>query len=475
MIERAGGPISEVAAAVASGATTARSMVELALDRIERLDPDLGAVVALRADEAIREASSLDAQIASGGKPGTLAGVPVLVKDMEDVAGMRTTHGSLLFAESPAAALDGLIPDRLRAAGAIIVGKTNLPEFATEGFTDNRLFGPTRNPWGRDWSPGGSSGGSAVAVSAGLVPIATATDGGGSIRIPAALCGLVGLKPTAGVIGRWPPHDWMDLSTCGPFATTVTDLRLLLSVESGPVDGDPSALPAGSRLADRSPRGRVFAALRTSDLGPLPGGLAATFQDAVSAFADLLETEIEWLEAGRIFVGTDPDLDWWVLATAEHVASLGRRRVVDGLEHMHPATRAFLSAGLEIGIDEYLAARRRRFDHIRRLDELLAGSGLLLTPTVALEGWTPEGHLPDAIDGGMLPPSAYSTALQNVTGHPAITLPAGRSANGVPFGLQVTAPRYADGLLLDVAERWEAAHPWPTVAPGYLPFLPSLA
>lgn len=449
-------------------------MVELALDRIERLDPELGAVVGLRAGDALREASALDARIAAGGGAGPLAGVPVLVKDMEDVAGMRTTHGSLLFEDAQPAVSDGLIPARLRAADAILVGKTNLPEFATEGFTDNRLFGATRNPWGVAWSPGGSSGGSAAAVAAGLTPIGTATDGGGSIRIPAAFCGLVGLKPTAGVIGRWPPHDWMDLSTSGPFATTVTDLRLLLRIESGPVPGDPSALPAGIRRRVIPPPGRLFAATRTSDLGPLPLGLAATFQEAAQAFAGMLGKDIEWLEPGSIFTGSDPDLDWWVLATAEHVASIGRTRVVDGLDRMHRAAREFMTAGLAIGVDDYLAARRHRLDHVRCLDVLLGRAGLLLTPTVAVEGWAPDGRLPGAeVETGMLPPSAYSTAVQNVTGHPAITLPAGRSSNGIPFGLQVTAPRFAEGLLLDIAGRWEAAYPWPTVAPGYLPFLPS--
>src|SRR5262249_35981839 len=132
---------------------------------------------------------------------------------------------------------------RLRAAGAIIVGKTNLPEFATEGYSANLIFGATRNPWGLEWSPGGSSGGSGAALAAGLAPIATATDGGGSVRIPAALCGLAGMKPTNGLIARQPIPDWIDYSTDGILATTVADLRLLLAVQSGPAPGDPTALP----------------------------------------------------------------------------------------------------------------------------------------------------------------------------------------------------------------------------------------
>ncbi len=449
-------------------------MVAEALDRIERLDPALNAVVALRAEAAYREAATIDAAIARGDPVGSLAGVPVLVKDLEDVAGLRTTQGSLLFADVEPATEDSVIPARLRAAGAVIVGKTNLSEFATEGFTDNRLFGATGNPWSLPHSCGGSSGGSAAAVAAGMVPIATATDGGGSIRIPAAFCGLVGLKPTHGVIGRYPPHDWIDFSTFGPFATSVADLRLLLSVEAGPVAGDPTARPLGWTTGPVPPPTRLVAAQRTSDLGPLPPGVARSFEDAVRALSDVLALPVTWMEPTDCFADGDPDLDWFTLATAEHVAALGRPWVEAGLDRMHPATRAFMEVGLATDIDAYLAARRRRFGYVRRLDDLLGRSGLLLTPTIASEGWYADGRLTLDDEPGMLGPELYSTAVQNVTGHPAITLPAGRSANGVPFGLQVTGPRHADDLLLDVAAAWEAAYPWPEVAPGYEAFTSGL-
>ncbi|MGH2678713.1 MAG: amidase, partial [Actinomycetota bacterium] len=177
----------------------ARELVALALERIERLDPGIGAVVVLRADQATAEATAIDERIAAGDDPGPLAGIPCLIKDIEDLEGMPTTHGSLLFRDAPPAHADGLMASRLRVAGAIPVGKANTPEFAAQGFTANRVFGATRNPWAPEWSPGGSSGGSGAAVIAGMVPIATATDTGGSIRIPGAFCGLAGLKPTNGV------------------------------------------------------------------------------------------------------------------------------------------------------------------------------------------------------------------------------------------------------------------------------------
>lgn len=470
MTDGATSPVTAVAEAVAAGRTSARDMVVEALRRIERDDPGLNAVVGLRAEAALQEAETLDRSIGAGARVGPLAGVPVLVKDLEDVAGMRTTHGSLLFADRPPAVADGLIPARLRAAGAIIVGKTNMPEFATEGYTDNRLFGATRNPWASELSPGGSSGGSAAAVAAGMVPIATATDGGGSIRIPAAFCGLVGIKPSLGVIPRWPAPDWIDFTTHGPFATSVKDLRRLLAVEAGPGVGDPGAPPQPWPLPAVPPPVRLFAAHRTSDLGPLPAGVARAFESAVAALAEVLALGVTWLVPGSVFLDGDPDLDWFVLATAEHVAALGRERVIAGLDLMHPAARAFMEDGLAVTIDAYLAARRRRFDHVRRLDELLGRSDLLLTPTVASEGWYPDGRLTPDAEPGALPPEVYSTAVQNVTGHPAISVPAGRFENGLPFGLQITGPRFSDGQLLDVAEAWERAHPWPAVAPGYSPF-----
>ncbi|MEI7778513.1 MAG: amidase, partial [Actinomycetes bacterium] len=186
--------LSAIAAAVRAGRITAADLVRESLRRIDELDPAINSVVARRDDLAIAEANAMDARIARGEDPGPLSGMPLLVKDLEDVAGMVTTAGSVSLAHSSAAVRDSRTPELLRAAGAIVVGKTNLPEFASEGWTSNLLFGTTGNPWSLGWTPGGSSGGSAAALAAGLAPLATGTDGGGSVRIPAAFCGLLGLK-----------------------------------------------------------------------------------------------------------------------------------------------------------------------------------------------------------------------------------------------------------------------------------------
>ena len=441
----------------------------MALEQVARLDPAINAVVAMRADEALAEARALDQVKRSANNSGSLTGVPIMVKDLEDVAGMRTTQGSALFADAPPAKGDGLVPSRLRAAGGIVVGKTNLPEFACEGYTSNLLFGTTRNPWALDWSPGGSSGGSAAVVAAGMVPIATATDGGGSIRIPAAFCGLVGIKPTNGVIGRWPAPDWIDFSTDGPFATTVADLRLLMSIESGPVAGDPTAPPRLHQAAGERPS-RVFASPRLSGTGALPDAVAAVFEAALESAGKAFRIPIERLEPAALWLDGGPADEWVVLASVEHVHRLGREFVRAGLDRMHPSARSFMEFGLGVSIDDYMAARRRRFDFVRQFDELLGAEAVILSPTVVATGFLADGRLTLNEEPGTLPSGVYNTEVANMTGLPAISLPAGVCPNGVPFGLQVMAPRYRDGLLLDLAEAWENERPWPLVAPGYASF-----
>ena len=274
-------PLHEIAASVRQGQVSAESLVAESLGRIERLDGPINAVVRTRGDGAFADAAAIDARVEAGEDPGPLAGLPLLVKDNEDAAGLPTTYGSLLREHVDPAGRDCEVVSRFRAAGAIVVGKTNLPEFAFEGFTANRLFGETHDPWALDWSPGGSSGGSGAALAAGMAPLATATDGGGSIRIPAAFCGLVGLKPTGGLIGHDPTPSWIDLSTKGPLAVSVADAALLLEVMRGPIAGAPTAVPAWSPRPDAWPA-RIVATPRMVDYGPLPASIDALFEEALA-------------------------------------------------------------------------------------------------------------------------------------------------------------------------------------------------
>jgi Asp-tRNA(Asn)/Glu-tRNA(Gln) amidotransferase A subunit family amidase len=456
-----------LSAAVREGRISVSALVTASIERLETANPVLNVLADQAFDESLEAAAAID----RGDRPtGPLAGIPTLIKDLEDWRGHPTRKGSLALRDAAPATSNSVVPQRLLDAGALVVGKSTLPEFAIEGYTANLLTGATRNPWNPEYSPGGSSGGSAAAVAAGLVGVATATDGGGSIRIPASLSGLIGIKPTNGLIGRWPAHDWIDYSTDGPFATSSDDLRLLLDVMVGPVAGDPTA-PTRAFLANMSRLDgrplRIIAAERTSPLGPLPDEVARAFREAVSAFADVMRSTILWREPEGFFVDGDPDLDWFTVTTAEHVASLGRAWVEEHMDQFHVSTREFLSTGLDVTAEEYLSARRRRFQYVRAIDELLGDDGLLLTPSVASDGWLADGRLAEDSDVHGLPPEVYSTALQNVTGHPAISIPFGMMDTGLPFGLQVTAAHYDDYRLLDIADVVQAAYPWARTAPGY--------
>ncbi len=477
--------LRELGELVSAGRASAVELAEHAYERVGRLNGPLNAVVALRdVREALAEAAALDERAGLGQRVGPLAGVPFLVKDGQDLTGMTTTHGSLLRAEAAPARRDSLTVVRLRAAGAIPIGKTNVPEFCFEGFTDNRLYGATLNPWAPEWSPGGSSGGSAAAMAAGMAPLATATDGGGSIRIPAAFTGLYGLKPTNGIIARDEAPSWLDYTTDGPLALTMADLRLLLALESGPAAGDPTAVPATLSASLLQRRGVSFdggrglrpavvlAAPRFTVWGPLPDPVADLFDAALTSIEKDLGLRVEPIAPSQIFRDGNIDEDWFLVAACEQANQLGRATIEAEAERFHPAFLAAMRRGLEVTVDEYLAARRRRFAYVRALDELLNKDRVLVTPTMPTVGFLADGREAGADLPGTAS-SSYNTQAQNVTGHPALSVPAGVCPNGVPFGLQVTGPRFADALVLAVGDLWEEAHPGRGVAPGYESFWPS--
>jgi Asp-tRNA(Asn)/Glu-tRNA(Gln) amidotransferase A subunit family amidase len=460
-----GGRLEALASAVRERRVSAEELVLESLRRIERAQ-DVNAVVALQPEEALADAHALDARLAKGEAAGPLGGLPLLVKDIEDARGLPTTFGSLLFADGPAAQRDGVQSDRLRRAGAILLGKTNTPEFALFGHTANRLFGATRNPWNQAYSPGGSSGGSGAALAAGLVPLATATDVGGSIRIPAAACGLVGLKPSAGRVGRDPILGTPDMNHMGPLTATVDDARLLLSVLAGPAPGDPFSLPAAPVGPNRPPE-RLFAAARFAAAEPLPPEIDSLFRDGADAVASALGLFADPLEPEQVLPsGFDPE-DWSRIIGVEQAYALGRERIEREAVRLDPAAREFLEFGFSVSTGDYAAARSRRYRYTHELDNLLGEDGVLLTPTLTVDGWTPEGR---TADGEALPWWVFNTEVANFTGHPAISVPAGRTANGVPFGLQIIGPRFGDEVVLGVAAALEASRPWPPVAGGYEAF-----
>lgn len=459
--------LASLARAVRERRASATELITASLDRIERLNPTLNAITAVWADEAVAEARAIDDR----GAEGPLAGLPLLVKDNTDVGGRVTNFGSRTMLDRPPADRSEITVERLVGAGAIVLGRTNTPEFAFQGWTDNDVFGPTRNPWGLSWSPGGSSGGSGASLAAGIAPIATATDGGGSIRTPAAFCGLVGLKPTAGLVGRRPIPSWLELSTHGPLATSVEDARLLLDVIRGPTWGDPSAAPSW-RYGGGSPS-RVVAVTRSRDLGPLPPEVDASFRAALEAIDRDLGLPVEEIAPNELYptVGVEGGGsrdDWYVTVTVEELHWLGPEWVRAHLHDFSAAFRREMEAAFGFTLADYMAARHRRFAYTLDLDRLLGDDTVLVCPTHGYEGWLADGMLPD--EDRPAGPEGYNTGEFNLSGHPALSIPAGTTSIGLPFGLQIVGPRWRDDLVLELGAAWERARPWPAVAPGYEPF-----
>ena len=459
--------LAQLAQAVRERRVSAVDLVHESIARIERLNPALNAVTAVWPEEALAEARALDER----GAEGPLAGLPLLVKDNTDVAGRVTNFGSRTMLDRPPAERSEITVERMVAAGAIVLGRTNIPEFAFQGWTDNDVFGPTRNPWGLDWSPGGSSGGSGAALAAGLVPLATGTDGGGSIRTPAAFCGLAGLKPTAGLIGRRPIPSWLEVSTQGPLAAGVEDAKLLFHVMRGPARGDPSAAPPW-QYGGGMPK-RVLATGRSRDFGPLPPEVDQPFRAALAAIERDLGLTVEEVPTSSLFPtagvtdGESRD-DWYVTVTVEELHFLGREWVVAHLSRFSAIFRSEMENALGFTLADYLAARRRRFAYTADLDGLLDDDTVLVLPTHGYEGWLADGTLPGT--GRPAGAEGYNTGEFNLSGHPALSVPAGTGATGLPFGLEIVGPRYRDDLVLEFGAAWEGVRPWPTTAPGYEPF-----
>lgn len=455
--------LRQLVADVARGAVTATDLVQRSLERIARHDGALGAVVLTCPDRALERAAAFDRAGPEAGLP--LAGLPLLVKDSQDVEGLPTSQGSWLYAGNPVASTTATSPARLEAAGAIVVGKTNVPELCAEGFTDNPRFGSTANPWDTSWNAGGSSGGSSAALAAGMCALVTASDGGGSARIPAAWCGLLGLKPTLGLFGRDPVPAWMDVSTDSVLAQTADDLRLVLRILSGPVDGDlTTAVPAPVLRALPT---RLVAMPRFVDRGSLPGTVETAFWRAVDGLAESLGAQVEAVDP--LIRSGDPDRDWFTLTSTEQAWVLGADVLHGRADEMDPLVHGYLLRGLATSTEVYLGARRRRYAYAAELDAALTPGTVLVTPTLGTEGITRAGSVPGRAARGTHV-KLFNTMVQNLTGHPAISLPAGRLDDGLPFGLQVTARRWEDDVLLDVASAWERWSPWPMTAPGYQPF-----
>jgi len=442
----------ELAAMVRSGTVGPIEVVDAHLDRIEAWEPLLRAFTVVRWRRARAEAETLTADPELSRMP--LAGVPVAIKDAVDVAGEPTRSGSLASPAAPAAA-DHELVRRLRAAGCVVIGKTAVPELSVWPFTESRVSGATRNPWDPARTPGGSSGGSAVAVAAGMTPIALGSDGGGSIRIPAACCGLVGVKPGRGVVSTEPARTepWCGLSEPGPLTTTVADAALMLDVLAGTDRHRHAALPERPlrvAVATRAPVRGVRVATGPVAAVHSTARLLAAGGHEVRRAEPPFSLKLEWSFMQR-----------WLAGIAEEAG----RYQLDALE---PRTRRQVKLGrrlVRLGLPRPADAeswRRRATAWFRAggYDVLL--SPALARPPVAVGRWEGRGFTRTFLGSTAFVPF---TAAWNLAGFPSMALPADPLADGLPVGALLTAPAGGDALLLGLAAQLEHQRPWPRHAP----------
>jgi Asp-tRNA(Asn)/Glu-tRNA(Gln) amidotransferase A subunit family amidase len=441
-----------MAADVRDGATTAEELVTVALERIDAWDEQVNAFTVVLRDEALARAREVDVQLTRDPAAyGPLAGVPVSVKDHIWMAGQPATNGS--------PALRDFVPDgdavpvaRLREAGAVIVGKTNNPEFCYRGYTDNLVHGLTRNPWSLDRTPGGSSGGAGASVAYAATPIALGTDGGGSIRIPAAFCGVPGHKPSFGLVPKLPGfRGWPSLSVDGPLAASVRDLVLAIRVMAGAHPADPLSWPVS--LEEKLDTSGLRVAV-SEDLGwaAVDPEVRSAFRSAVDRLADDGAQVVEALPGGG-----SPTQLWNDIALPEGFASEGPLLDHDGID---PATREIVEAGRAATAADYLDAQERRVAFTETWESFFEEYDVLVTPSMPVPAFSTEVTGPAAIDGTPVDPffdDWCALALPaNLTGQPASAVPTGLAADGLPVGLQVMGPRWSDLRTLAVAARIEA-------------------
>lgn len=450
--------LTETARALAAGEVTSRTLVERTLERIDATQSTLNAFRVVRAEAALAEAEAADKELAAGVRR-PLLGVPVAVKDDMDVAGEPTAFGCR--GEFPAVALDGEAVRRLRAAGAVIVGKTNTCEFGQWPFTEGPAFGSTRNPWSAEHTPGGSSGGSAAAVAAGLVPAALGSDGAGSVRIPASWTHLVGIKPQLGRISTWPRGEsFQGITVNGTLARTVADAALLLDAASGNHDLDPHRPPSvdASGAVGRDP-GRLRIALA---LKPPFTALPARLQPEVRAKVVQLAEELAAL--GHIVEEADPPygqigLTFIPRATVGLAERVGEAPFPALLDRR---TRDAARLGRLLGGAPLRAARRAEAVLHRRIGGFFTSYDVVLAPTTA----APPPRIGSmlnlnglATDRAMIAACPYAWPW-NVLGWPGVNVPAGFVGQGLPVGAQLLGPANSEPLLLSLAAQLEAELRW---------------
>jgi amidase len=451
-------PATEIASQIARRQISATQYVEACLERVTALNHKLNAIVTLN-PRALEDAARLDARLQAGENPGPLCGLTVGIKDVTPVASLRTTFGSPIYADHVPGE-DALVVKRLREAGAVILGKTNCPEFAAGANTFNDVFGRTRNPWDTTKSAGGSTGGGAAALATGMIALAEGTDLGGSLRIPAAFCGIAGLRPSVGLVPI-DPTDWVwdTLQVSGPMARTAEDVALMLQAIAGPSDCSPLAQPIDGRDFVRAARG-ARKNLRIAYCADIAGiGIDPDVEAVCREAAFALETK------GVVVEEIDLDLS---PARAAFISLRGLWFVTHMLPRMNQRDRFGTNvannvrSGLDVTSTEIAAAEHYRGQLWHRFRKFFAEYDHLLTPCVAVPPFPVEQNYPDTIAGK--PMKTYidwiaPTFVLSLTGLPVACVPAGLDSNGMPVGLQIAGKQFGEEAVLALASQIQKRRP----------------
>lgn len=460
-------PTTELVRLVRERELSPVELVENSLERIEEVNPILNCFCFVYPDEAIELARAAERAVSAGSELGPLHGIPIAIKDITPTKGKRTTMGSYAF-EHYVPEASALLVDKLLGAGAIMVGKTTTPEFAYSSFTRSPLWGITRNPWNPDRTPGGSSGGSGAAVASGCVPLAEGTDMGGSVRIPASFCGLVGLKPS---FGRIPldflPTQFDTIHHFGPLARTIADARLFLSVTQGPDDRDIMSLAPPLDLSgelDSSVEGMKLAL--DVDLGcyAVDPEVEAAVRSAAAALADA------GAEVTEVDLGWKGDLaDAWLAHWGVYLAAIFGDVLEEFRDRMDPSVVSLMDAGLAMSAVDFKRLEFIRTEGWKKLAPILGRYDVLLCPTMAHPAPPADAdenaYYERSVDG--LYHGLDMTAQFNyVSQCPALSVPAGWTEGGLPVGLQIVARRYQDDLALRLGGALERVRPWAQCRPG---------
>jgi amidase len=457
-------PATELQRLYRSRKTSPLEVMQAVLARVDAVNPRLNAIVTLARESALKEAKAATAALKKkGGKLGPLHGVPVTIKDLTHTKGIRTTWGSKVF-ERYVPTEDSLIVERLKSAGAIILGKTNTPEFGAGGNTFNAVFGPTRNPWNPALTCGGSSGGAGVALATGMGPIAQGADTGGSLRTPAAFCGVVGFRTSPGLVPYYPKLlGWDSIGVTGPMARTVADTALMLSVVAGPDDRSPISYDVDTSAfprAVKSPSIKGWRVAWTPDLNgliPVDGEVARVAEAATRVFRSLgakVESACcDFSEVNDIVLGTRG-----LAMVANHADKLPQWK-----EEMQKGLVWNIEQGLKLSPEEIGRAEALRTTLWHRVRAFMETRELLILPTVAVPPFPVEQPYPTHINGKALDNYTqwfFLTYGITVTALPVISVPCGFTKSGLPVGLQIVGRRRQEAMVLRAAAAFEAAAPW---------------